>query len=359
MSELSIAAVFSNPGSPMEIRQIPVPDPSNDEVLVRVEACTLCGSDLHSYEGRRKVPTPTILGHEIIGRIVALGDTHAGVDLSGAKLQVGDRVTWAIVASCDQCFYCSRGLPQKCLNAVKYGHEAFRQGYELLGGLAEFCLLVSGTKIVKISESLSPSAICPASCATATSAAALESVDGFKGLHCCVFGMGLLGLTATAMLKSAGVASITCVDVQEDRLKRANQFGATRTALPDDLDTDTRDSTGEGFDLVIEMSGASAAVESAISSARMGGEVVLVGSVFPSPSFETSPERIVRRNLVVRGIHNYSPRSLVKAVRFIEEHGNEYPFGDLAQQWYPLARIAEAIDDACSGQHIRVGVQQA
>ena len=114
----SLAAVFSGTPGQIELREIPLPPVARDEVLVKVLGCTLCGSDLHSFEGRRKVPTPTILGHEIVGEIVQLGDQVNDQKSPGKILRVGDRVTWAIVANCGQCQMCQAGLPQKCLKAV-------------------------------------------------------------------------------------------------------------------------------------------------------------------------------------------------------------------------------------------------
>ncbi|HEX4148410.1 MAG TPA: alcohol dehydrogenase catalytic domain-containing protein, partial [Pirellulales bacterium] len=150
----SLAAVFEGTPHKLELRELAVPQPQGEEMIVRVLGCTLCGSDLHSYEGRRAVPVPTVLGHEIVGKIETLGDSAERRDLAGNTLQLGDRIAWAIVASCGKCFYCRRGLPQKCQRAVKYGHEAFRPGRELLGGLAEHCLLVRGTAIVKLPDEI-------------------------------------------------------------------------------------------------------------------------------------------------------------------------------------------------------------
>ncbi|MGC4006498.1 MAG: alcohol dehydrogenase catalytic domain-containing protein [Pirellulales bacterium] len=142
--EVCRAAVFSGVPGSIAVAELPVTPPRGGELLVRVVGCTLCGSDLHSFHGRRGVPTPTVLGHEIVGRIVEFGPDSPRVDLGGAPLNVGDRIVWAVVADCGECFYCRRGLPQKCERSVKYGHEAFRPGRELLGGLADYCLLVAG-----------------------------------------------------------------------------------------------------------------------------------------------------------------------------------------------------------------------
>ena len=109
----SLAAVFNGPGQGFELRRLAKPALGPDQMLVRVTCCTVCGSDLHTYAGERETPLPTILGHEVIGRIEAWshsGDVH---DHTGAPLRIGDRVTWSIAASCGSCFFCSHQLPQK------------------------------------------------------------------------------------------------------------------------------------------------------------------------------------------------------------------------------------------------------
>ena len=251
-----LAAVFDGVVGQVALRALPIPTPRDSEILVRVLGCTLCGSDLHTFEGRRSVPVPTVLGHEIVGEIVDIGPSAHACDLAGRELRAGDRVTWAIVASCGACLLCQRGLPQKCLHAVKYGHEPFRPGRELLGGFAEYCLLVPGTAIVRLPNDLPLAVACPSSCATATIVAALEAAGDLQGRSVCLFGAGMLGLTACAMARSLGAAEVICVDPIPARRERALSFGATRVAQPDDLTAIADAAVGPfGFDAVLELSG--------------------------------------------------------------------------------------------------------
>lgn len=352
----SLAAIFEGTAGEVVLRHLALPEPADGECLVRVLGCTLCGSDLHSFDGRRSVPVPTILGHEIVGEIVACGPSASKVDLAGSSLQPGDRVTWAIVASCGNCFYCLRDLPQKCQHAVKYGHEPLRPGRELLGGLAEHCLLVAGTAIVKLPD-LPLSVACPASCATATIAAAIEAAGPIKDRSICIFGAGMLGLTACAMAHSLGASRIVCVEPNPSRRERANKFGATDVVDAKDLFALTRE-TGipEGFDAVLELSGTPAAFDVAWPLIRTGGVLVLVGSVFPTPPVPIALEQVVRRHLTIRGIHNYSPRHLKMAVEFLKSAHRMYPFADLVTEWIPLGDIESAFAKAMDPGVIRIGV---
>ena len=354
----SLAAIFHGSRRELELRQIEQPPPCGDEVLVSVLGCTLCGSDLHTFDGRREVAVPTILGHEIVGEICSHGDSAPLRDLAGRELRIGDRVTWSVVATCGDCFYCLRGLPQKCLASVKYGHEPLRPQRELLGGLAEHCLLVPGTAIVRLPDELPLATACPASCATATISAALAAAGDARERNVCLFGAGLLGLTASAMLRVNGAANIVCVDVNEGRLARALEFGATHVATPDDLKKKAHPITGmHGFDVVLELSGSPAAVEDGWGLLRRGGILVLVGSVFPTPPVPISPEQIVRRNLTIRGVHNYVPQDLLQAVEFLTNHHHDFPFAELVEEWFPLESAAEAFQRGHDAGQIRVGVR--
>lgn len=354
---MSLAAVFTGAGQPLDMQWIAVTNPQEAEILVRVLGCTLCGSDLHTFDGRRTVAVPTILGHEIVGRIEAFGPAASRRDFSGEELNVGDRVTWSIVASCGECFYCCRGLPQKCERMIKYGHEPLRPGQELTGGLAEHCLLAPGTAIVRLPESLSLAAACPASCATATIAAALDAAGDLSGKTVLIAGAGMLGLTACAMSRAAGATEVICVDVNPERVARATQFGATRTVSPDKIESAVSVATGKyGVDAVLELSGSPAAFESAFPLVRTGGTLVLVGAVFPSRPIPLAMEQIVRRHLTLRGIHNYAPRHLQTAVQFLSTN-SQYPLDTLVAGWLPLSQTEEAFRLAGQPDTLRIGIR--
>ena len=351
------AAVFSGVSDEITLCQLSIPKLCESEILVRVSGCTICGSDLHSFHGRRTVPVPTILGHEIVGEIIEIGGTSTLFDLEGRELRRGDRVTWAIMANCGFCDLCQRGLSQKCLNGVKYGHEPFRPGRELLGGLAEYCLLVPGTSIVRLPDELPLAVACPASCATATIAAALEAAGDLTGRTVCLSGAGMLGLTACAMSRVQGAAKVVSVDPVSARRKLATEFGATRTCPPDELSAVAIEEVGTlGFDVVLELSGNPAAFQATWPLIRTGGTLALVGSVFPGPSMPIALEQIVRRHLTIRGVHNYAPRHLLEAVKFLSFAHTQYPFARLVSEWIPLTSIADAFRRGSHPDTIRIGV---
>lgn len=352
-------AVFTGPGQ-IELRQAAKPVLADGEALVEVLGCTLCGSDVHSFLGRREVVVPTVLGHEIVGRVVEVGPAGRSGPArctDGTPLQVGDRVVWAVVASCGACDRCRRGLPQKCRSGVKYGHTQLCSGREGLGGLSSHCLLLAGTSIVRLPESLPLEVACPAGCATATVAAALEPAGDLTGLRVGVFGLGMLGLTACAMAREAGAAGVLGIDPDAVRRQRSEDFGATAVATPDGLPALLGDAASDGLDLVLEMSGSPAAVTAALAAAGVGASVHLVGSVFPAGSVPLDPEQLVRRQLSIRGTHNYAPRHLQQAVTFLERCHVRYPFAGLVESWLPLAEVEAAFERAMASGAVRIGVR--
>lgn len=354
----ALAAVFEgNPGR-LVMRDLPVPEPQSGEMLVNVLGCTLCGSDLHSFEGRRTVPVPTILGHEIVGEIADLGEAAPVLDMAGEPLRIGDRVTWAIVANCGECFYCRRDLPQKCERGVKYGHEPFRPGRELLGGLAERCLLVAGTSVVRLPDELPLETACPASCATATIVAALDAAGDVRDRTVVVLGAGMLGLTACAMAGTQGARDVIAVDLHVDRRALAVEFGATRAVTLDGLpEAVDRATGGHGADVILELTGSPAVFQAALPLARLGGKAILVGAVFPAEPVPLALDQLVRRNLSVDGVHNYAPWQLLTAVRFLTAHRDRFPWAQLVGQWHPLSDVAAALCTASNAAQIRLGVR--
>jgi alcohol dehydrogenase len=351
------AAVFHAPDTPLELREFPLPAPRVSEVLVEVIACTLCGSDLHSLHGRRNVPTPTVLGHEILGRVAAFGPLAPRRDAAGQPLEVGSRVTWSIVANCGDCFYCRRGLPQKCQRQTKYGHEPLCPGGELTGGLADHCLLAPGTAIFRVPDEISDATVCPANCATATIAAAIDAAGELKDRSVLIMGAGMLGVTATAWARSAGAEHVITCDLSPERLSLASAFGATHTCSPDAAASVVEAQTaGYGVDVAVELTGSPEAFEALLPLIRLGGRAIVIGSVFPSRPVPLLLEQLVRRCLTLRGIHNYAPQHLRAAIEFLAS-SREYPFETLVAEWHPLAAINDVVASSQTSRALRVGIR--
>ncbi len=343
MSRSSRALVFHGPDLPLELTDFPTPEPEGSEVLVEVAACTLCGSDFHTMQGRRIEPVPTVLGHEILGRIAAFGPAAPHRDAAGRPLELGDRVTWAIVASCGQCFFCRRSLPQKCERRVKYGHEAIAPGRELTGGLAEHCLLATGSSIFRVPDRLPDESACPANCATATVAGAIEAADELAGRVILIMGCGMLGVTACRLgrrgrllerhrLRPRPRSPRPGAGLRRDACRLARGAGP----LPVGGDQRPRRRRGHRADRLARR------LRGDVSAGPAGGTIVLVGATYPVRPIRLAMEDVVRRCLTIRGLHNYAPRHLRAAIEFLDAHP-EYPFESLVAAWNPLERVAEAV----------------
>ena len=351
------AALFHGPKQAFEFQSFPMPEPRQGEILVRVSSCALCGSDLHTWSGRRTVETPMILGHEICGTIIEFGSDAPKSDLSGQSLQKGDRISWTLIASCHQCFYCQRYLPQKCERLFKYGHQSTNATNPLSGGLSEYCLLAPGTGIMRLSEDLPDSVACSANCATATIAAAFRLSQGCHNQTILIQGAGLLGLTACAMARELGASEIICCDVNETRVKRAEQFGATQVCLADKealIEIVNSLTAGRGVDLILEVSGSAQAIDDGLSLLRLGGQYVWMGSVWPSSQLTLDPQQVVTRQLTILGSHNYIPIDLKTAITFLHKNFSKYPWLELVSEPYSLYQINEAFADAIDGKAVRV-----
>ncbi|MCA9041467.1 MAG: zinc-binding dehydrogenase [Planctomycetaceae bacterium] len=355
------AILFEGTGSPLNRVQAALPELKPGEVLVAISATTLCGSDLHTFHGRREASTPVILGHEIIGRILALSEKETPTAYDGSPLQIGDRVTWSLCVHCGDCFYCQHDLPQKCEQLLKYGHQCFTT-YPWSGGLASHLILRRNSTLFRIPENLPDDVACPANCATATVAAALRKAGSLEGANVVILGAGMLGLTASAMAKEGGARRIILVDRDQARLDRAKTFGATDLVhsgqIEESLVTTILPLTeGRGADVVLELTGVTPLVREGLELLRIGGQLILVGSVFPADSVELSPEQVVRRMLEIKGVHNYAPIDLETALNFLKTHAERYPFSELVEARFPLDSCEEAFSVASMGKSFRVMIE--
>lgn len=356
------AVVFRGAGRPFERVSVPTLELHPGEMLVAVELATICGSDVHTAQGDRSAPVPLVLGHEQVGRVVALGPGRPARTVDGVPLSVGDRVVWGVAVGCGRCRYCRASLPQKCISLLKYGHERIRRGWELTGGFATHVHLRARTPIVTVSDELPSVVVAPAACSTATVMAALASASAVRQVADAVVvvsGCGMLGLTAIAAARAAGAATIVASDPDPARRALAHEFGADAVGdgTPEGLRRALRRARAhDGYGIALEVSGAPAAVQALFDFADIGAALVLVGSVFPTGAVAFDPEEVVRRMLTVRGVHNYSPEHLLQAVRFLENACDPGLFSALVGMQHPLDELEQAMQDARAGVATRVAV---
>ncbi|HEX9511940.1 MAG TPA: zinc-binding dehydrogenase [Puia sp.] len=357
------AVIFNGQGKPFEfiIRQIPFIKPG--EILVKTLYTTLCGSDIHTYCGRRMEPPHVVLGHEIVGVILWIDPSHPGKDFRGEPIKAGDRVTWSIFSVPAGIAAPRSDMPQKSPSLFKYGHVLAEGDDVFNGGLADYCILRSNTAVIKIAESIPLKVAATISCAHSTVMGALRVAGDIAGKKIMVFGAGLLGLSCLAMCKEAGAAWIGVIDQEATRLHWGEKFGANAAyASPEPADGSPGPDAAlplpwPEVDVVFDMTGHPQAMKTGIDSLAVGGCAVWIGAVFPAKPVEIDAQKVVRKLLQIRGLHNYNYEDFVNATSFIENNYGKYPFEELIEKEYSLDNIEEAFAFASNSKPVRVGIK--
>jgi putative phosphonate catabolism associated alcohol dehydrogenase len=360
--QYSKVAVFETPGKPFELVNTAIPPLQEQEILIRNEYTTLCRSDIYTYTGQRKEKSPTILGHEIVGRIESFGPGAPLADFRGTPLAVGDRVTWAIFASNPASTFSKLGMPQKAEDLFKYGHEQITPSSNLHGGLSEYTILRKNTPIIKLTENIPLPVVTIINCAVATVAGAVRLAGDLNNQNVLVSGVGMLGIIACAMCKARGAAKVIALDTNSERLSTSRFFGVDETILIDPTLSDFKpllaEKLGAAFPIhrLIELSGAPQAMESTLELLSIGGVAVWIGATYPQRSVQVNGEQMVRRILTVKGLHNYNEQDLAAAVDFVEQWHTVYPFADLVHGGFALEQVEQAFQYALDKNPFRVGI---
>lgn len=362
MPETGRAAVMTAPRKDLEIKTYPLPRVAAGAILVKVTCCTICGSDVHSWVGRRATPVPSILGHEIVGRIVELGH-GVRFDSGDRPLAVGDRITWTIMDNCGKCYYCrEKGLMMKCRDLKKYGHDACDAPPHFIGGFAEYCYITPGTCVIKVPDHLTDEVVAPANCALATVVAGWEAAEVQPFENILIMGAGALGFYAAALARHYGCRRVIVTDILDHRLEFIKSFGATHTLntrhlAPREVAAAVRELTGGfGADCALEVAGIPDLISVGLQCLRTGGRFVEIGTSSPGANFSYDACDIVWRRLTLKGVHNYDARHLQMGVDLLSQTHAVFPFADMVTHRFALDDINQGLRLAESGEAIRVAV---
>jgi len=272
------------------LEDFPVPALQPDEVLVRVRACGICGSDVHGMDGSsgRRIP-PIVMGHEAAGMIAEIGSAVSG-------WKKGDRVTFDSTVSCGECWYCRRGEINLCDNRRVLGVSCGE--YRRHGAFAEF-VAVPQRILYRLPDNITYE---QAAMVEAVSVAvhAVERTPLKLNSSVAVIGTGMIGLLVVQVLRARGCGEIIAVDLDEGKLKLATRFGATQTVQLEEahFQNGTPRFTS-GVDAAFEVVGLSPTVKMAIECVRKGGSVTLVGNL--KPQVELPLQAVVTRELTLIG----------------------------------------------------------
>jgi L-iditol 2-dehydrogenase len=278
--------------SKLSIADVPCPEPGPHEVLIRVAACGICGSDVHGYDGSsgRRIP-PLVMGHEAAGEITALGS-------GAARFKIGDRVTFDSTVYCGECVYCRRGDINLCNCREVIGVSC--GDYRRHGAFAEY-IAVPERIVYKMPNRMSyPEAAMLEAVAVALHAVKVSGVK--KGDTTLVVGAGMIGLLTMQALRAAGVGRVMIADIDETRLTLGELLGADEALRGTGglIAEETMKRTGGvGADVVFDAVGRTKTVAESIDSVRKGGTVTLIGNIAPEVALPL--QKVVSRQIRLQG----------------------------------------------------------
>ncbi|HZU04069.1 MAG TPA: alcohol dehydrogenase catalytic domain-containing protein [Ktedonobacteraceae bacterium] len=342
-----LAAVFQRPGR-MEVMEVDTPDIGADEVLVKVGANTICGTDVRIFRGEKTkgIPLPTILGHEMAGHVYQVGRQVRGYE-------VGAPVAMAPVIACYRCFYCQNGMENVC------PHQKI-VGYDVKGGLSEYVRIPAD-------------AVAAGNLFVAQNDVPSEYLALAEPLACCVnghrrsqirlnssvliMGSGPIGLFHLQLSLLAGARTVIVSEPSAPRRAIASTFGAHITVDPtvEDLSSIVSDATGGlGVDSVIICIGVPSLVNDALHMARQGGRINIFAGLAAKGWAEVEANLIHYKELEVTGTANSRRTDYQTALQLIESGRIEV--GPMVTDRYPLRAACEAFDKAASREGIKVAV---
>jgi threonine dehydrogenase-like Zn-dependent dehydrogenase len=315
----TLAIVQTGPRA-LEPRDLPIPEIDADTALLRIEACGICGSDYEQYEGVLRTPTPLIPGHEPLGVIAKIGDRAAarwGVD-------VGDRVAVETMLSCRFCGPCLAGRYHLCESRRIYSYIPLAEEPGLWGAYSEYMFLDATTLVHKIDPALAPEMAVLFNPLGAGFRWAVEIPQTGPGDTVVILGPGQRGLASVLATRQAGAEKIivTGLEVDAAKLEVARQFGADHTIDVENENAKQRIrelTDGRGADVVVDVSSyATKPVAESLDYVRPGGTVVLAGVKGFKPVPDFISDKIVMKEISVRGAIGVTSSGYERAIRLIE-----------------------------------------
>lgn len=347
-------ALIRGERQPFEIVDYPLVSVGDEQVLVRLTYAGVCGSDLHMWRGEMPWLNrfPTAPGHEMVGYVAQLGKkrTH---DTTGQPLREGDRVVFSFFQPCGTCTPClfgesgceRRNAPRGALSTDDPPH--------FHGAFGDYYYLEPRQWIYRVPDELDDQMIAPVNCALGTVIYGLQRAGMMLADRVLIQGAGGLGLYAASVARSMGASLVVVADRIESRLALARQFGADDTVNIDTLSGDAwrewarARTAGEGFDLVVEVTGSSAAVPAGVSALRAGGRYLVLGNIVTGATSAIAMDQVVRYPKVIVGSAVYAAWTLPRALRWLcSPAAQQFPLATLTGKVFPLEQVNEAFAEA-------------
>ncbi|OQM44665.1 alcohol dehydrogenase [Anoxybacillus sp. UARK-01] len=327
------AAVMNQPFD-IEIKEIPVPEVKGNEVLVKVMAVGICGSDLHYYEhgkiGRYIVEKPIILGHECSGIVVAVGE-----DVT--KLKVGTRVAIEPGVTCGQCEYCKQGRYNLCPDVEFLATPPVNGAFvQYIKHREDFLFPIPDELSFEEAALNEPFSV---------GIHAAKRVQLQPGSTVAIMGMGPVGLTAIAAVRAFGASTIIVTDLESNRLEAAKRLGATYTINileKDPIGEIQRVTDGKGVDVAFETAGNPKALQTALKAVKRGGKLAIIG-LPAQDEIALNVPLIADQEIDIYGIFRYA-NTYPQGIQFLRS--GQYDFKSLITDRYPLEQTKEAMERA-------------
>ena len=323
----------------LDVREAPDPEPGQNEVLVRVAACGICGTDQHIYEGDFFPSYPLIGGHELAGEVVALGPQSVET-----IVREGDRVAVDPSLFCGSCFFCQRGQGNHCLNWNAIGVTRD-------GGFAEY-VVAPVANVYQVGDMPYEVAafIEPISCVVY----GLQRLRIPVGANALIYGAGPIGLLMLQLVVHSGASTVVVVDLNDDKLKVAASLGAHEVVVAGQgADEGLRTISPLGFDVVIDCTGVPAVVEQMFTHVRRNGKLLFFGVNPPDARISISPFDVYQRDLEILG--SFALRyTFHEAVALLESGAIDVE--PLLSNRFPIERFPEALALAASGDAFKVQI---
>jgi threonine dehydrogenase-like Zn-dependent dehydrogenase len=349
-------AVLRDYGGDFELREYPVPDPEPGAILVRLTRAGVCGSDLHIWRGEMKdvygsPPRDLTFGHEMCGRVERLG-RGVMTDSLGQTLREGHRIAWLYVFPCGRCRVCLRGEMADCPHKARANRVAGTPPY-FNNAYGEYYYLRPDHWAFRIPDEVPDDVAAPANCALSQVLYGLTKAGLRQGDAVVIQGAGGLGLNAVAVARDMGADRIIAIDRIPERLALARAFGADSTLSLDELPSPesriqaVRDLTGGlGADVVADLVGYPDVIPEGLRMLRGGGTYLEIGNIAPGNVFSYDATALVRGNVRIVAMANYSPWALGEALALLRRGRERFPFDRIMSHVFPLERISDAFREA-------------
>jgi len=356
------AFVFTGVQQPFEAREFPLPEVEPEGILVRVTVANICGSDLHGWHGRTPRSGPTVMGHEMTGRVARLG-ARVTADSAGAPLREGDRIVYSYFYPCRRCDACRAGDLHHCTaRRIGAGRSRSDAPPHFTGAYADYYYLQPGHYVLRTPEALDDLIVAPLNCALAQVIYGLHQGGFAPGETVVIQGAGGLGLFAAVVARERGAARIVVLDRIAERLKLAQAFGADHAVNVDDFATSderakaVRELTGGGGHVVMELVGHPAALAEGLAMTRAEGRYVVIGNIAGDQSIPFNPAWLVHLNRRMIGVGGYQAWALRRGLELLERTHTRYPFRAITSPQYRLEQINEAFANADQGKAMRTAL---